>query len=56
MSDTKLLSNRLLIENDSIGAALIKMNGISETLPFKYTITNNTFAMNAKWKLPIGTP
>lgn len=47
MSDTKLLSGKLLIENDSIGAALIKMNGISETVPFKYTITNNTFAMNA---------
>ncbi|MFT5256779.1 MAG: hypothetical protein ACI9KF_000401 [Arenicella sp.] len=47
MNDTKLLSGKLLIENDSIGAALIKMNGISETVPFKYTITNNTFAMNA---------
>jgi len=47
MSDTKLLSGKLLIENDSIGAAVIKMNGISETVPFKYTITNNTFAMNA---------
>ena len=47
MSDTKLLSGKLLIENDSIGAAVIKMNGISETVPFKYSITNNTFAMNA---------
>jgi polyisoprenoid-binding protein YceI len=56
MSDTKLLSGKLLIENDSIGAALIKMNGISETIPFNYTSTDNPIAMNAKWILPIGTP
>ena len=47
MSDTKLLSGKLMIENDSIGAAVIKMNGISERVPFKYTIIDNTFAMNA---------
>ena len=47
MSNTKLLSGKLMIENDSIGLAVIKMNGISETVPFKYTIANNTFAMNA---------
>jgi hypothetical protein len=47
MSNTKLLSGELMIENDSIGSATIKMNGISENVPFKYTIVNNTFAMNA---------
>ncbi|GAB7257177.1 YceI family protein [Polaribacter sp. OB-PA-B3] len=48
MSDTKLLSGKLNIENDSIGAATIKMNGVSKKVPFKYTIVNNTFAMSGK--------
>jgi hypothetical protein len=56
MSDPKLLFGKLLVENNSIDAALIKMNGISETIPFNYTIINNPIAMNAKWILPIGTP
>lgn len=47
MEKTKLLSGKFAIENDSIGAVTINMNGISEKVPFKYTITNNTFAMNA---------
>jgi len=47
MSNTKLLSGKLIIKNDSIGAAVINMNGISESVPFKYTIKDNTFAMNA---------
>ncbi|AQS93641.1 hypothetical protein BXQ17_06040 [Polaribacter sp. BM10] len=48
MSDTKLLSGKLNIENDSIGSAMIKMNGVSNKVPFKYTIVNNTFAMSGK--------
>jgi hypothetical protein len=56
MSDPKLLFGKLLVENNSIDAALIKMNGISETIPFNYTSTDNPIAMNAKWILPIGTP
>ena len=48
MSDTKLLSGKLNIENDSIGSATIKMNGVSKKVPFKYTIVNNTFAMSGK--------
>ncbi|MEN8964422.1 MAG: YceI family protein [Polaribacter sp.] len=48
MKNTKLLSGKLTIENDSIGAALINMNGISEKVPFSYTIANNTFVMSAK--------
>ncbi|MDX6746813.1 YceI family protein [Polaribacter sp. PL03] len=47
MSNTKLLSGKLMIENDSIGSAMINMNGVSEKIPFKYTIVNNTFAMSA---------
>lgn len=47
MEKTKLLSGKLNIENDSIGAATINMNGVSKKVPFKYTIVNNTFAMNA---------
>tara|TARA_R110002049_G_scaffold4842_12_gene34245 strand:- start:467 stop:1081 length:615 start_codon:yes stop_codon:yes gene_type:complete len=47
MSETKLLSGKLNIENDSIGSAMIKMNGVSEKIPFKYTIVDNTFAMSA---------
>lgn len=47
MSSTKLLSGKLMIENDSIGSATIKMNGISEKVPFKYTIVENTFALSA---------
>jgi hypothetical protein len=48
MRDTKLLSGALTIENDSVGAAKIKMNGLSKTVPFKYTVVNNTFEMNAR--------
>jgi|TARA_B100000767_G_scaffold93011_1_gene89423 hypothetical protein len=48
MDNTKLLSGRLTIENDSIGSASIKMNGVTEKIPFNYTINNNIFAMNAK--------
>ncbi|WP_299668056.1 YceI family protein [uncultured Polaribacter sp.] len=48
MDNTQLLSGKLMIENDSIGTATIKMNGISEKIPFKYTIVANTFAMSAK--------
>ncbi|WP_088323082.1 YceI family protein [Polaribacter tangerinus] len=47
MENTKLLSGKLSIENDSIGAATIVMNGVSNKIPFKYTINENTFAMNA---------
>ncbi|QTE23819.1 YceI family protein [Polaribacter cellanae] len=47
MDQTKLLSGKLVIENDSIGYANIKMNGVTEKVPFTYTITNKTFAMKA---------
>ena len=47
MDHTKLLSGKLVIENDSIGYANIKMNGITEKVSFLYTIDANTFSMKA---------
>ncbi|QNM84138.1 YceI family protein [Polaribacter pectinis] len=47
MDKTKLLSGKLLIENDSIGSATIIMNGVSEKVPFTYTIKDKTFSMEA---------
>lgn len=47
MADTKLLSGKLIIENDSIGYANIKMNNVTEKVPFIYTIKGRTFSMNA---------
>lgn len=48
MDATKLLSGKLVIENDSTGYANIKMNGITNKVPFIYTIAANTFSMKAK--------
>ena len=47
MEDTQLLSGRLILENDSIGVATITMNNMSRKLPFKYTIEEKEFTMNA---------
>lgn len=47
MDKTKLLSGKLVLENDSIGYANIKMNGITEKVSFLYRIKANTFSMNA---------
>ena len=51
MLDTELLSGKLVIENDSLGYADIKMNGITKKLPFTYTIVDKKFAMNAVMEL-----
>lgn len=48
MADTKLLSGKLVIENDSLGYANITMNGITKKLPFNYTIEGKAFAMQTK--------
>ena len=45
MQDPELLSGMLMIENDSMGHAHLKMNGVTEKLPFKYTINGKTFSM-----------
>jgi hypothetical protein len=47
MDNTKLLSGKFVIENDSIGYTNIKMNGITEKVPFTYTVVGSTFAMSA---------
>ena len=48
MENTKLLSGKLVLENDSLGYANITMNGVTGKLPFKYTINGKEFAMSAK--------
>jgi polyisoprenoid-binding protein YceI len=48
MQDPELLSGKLMLENDSIGHAHLTMNGITNKLPFKYTITDQSFMMNTK--------
>lgn len=47
MDNTKLLSGKLVLENDSVGYANIKMNGITDKVSFLYRIKGNTFSMNA---------
>lgn len=54
MDNTKLISGSLVLENDSIGAANIKMNGVTEKIAFSYTIQETVFTMKttmdiAKW-------
>ncbi len=46
MDNTELLTGTLHIENDSTGYTNLTMNGISNKLPFKYTVNNKTFAMS----------
>ena len=48
MKNTKLLSGKLVIENDSLGYADITMNGITEKLPFSYLINDKKFSMATK--------
>ncbi|MFY0603498.1 MAG: YceI family protein [Flavobacteriaceae bacterium] len=48
MQNTKLLSGKLVIENDSLGYANITMNGVTEKLPFTYTIKGKQFSMATK--------
>lgn len=51
MDNTKLLSGKLILENDSIGYSNITMNGVTKKLPFKYSLNGKTF--NLKGKLQI---
>jgi len=48
MENTKLLSGKLVIENDSLGYADITMNGITDKLPFTYLIDDKKFSMATK--------
>lgn len=47
MDNTALLSGKLTITDDTTGIAQIKMNGITEEIAFRYTITDNVFNMKA---------
>jgi len=47
MDNTKLLSGKFTLENDSIGYVDLTMNGVSKKLPFKYTLEGKQFSMTA---------
>ena len=47
MENTKLLSGKLSLTDVTNGVAEIKMNGITDKVPFEYTITNNVFSMKS---------
>ncbi|WP_405607153.1 YceI family protein [Polaribacter sp. Asnod1-A03] len=47
MDNTKLLSGKLMITDDTTGVAEIKMNGVTEKVDFTYTITDKVFNMKA---------
>lgn len=47
MDQTNVLSGKLVVENDSTGYTTIKMNGVTNKVPFSYTITKNEFSMKA---------
>jgi hypothetical protein len=47
MDNTKLLSGKLMLTDDANGIAEIKMNGISQNVPFTYTIVDKAFNMKA---------
>ncbi|QMU65703.1 MAG: hypothetical protein GKR88_16405 [Flavobacteriaceae bacterium] len=55
MEKTNILSGKFIIENDSLGYANLTMNGVTEKLPFDYTVEGKQFSMTAtmdvlKWK------
>lgn len=47
MENTALLSGKLKITDDTAGIAEIKMNGITQAVPFTYTIVDKTFSMTS---------
>ncbi len=47
MDNTKLLSGKLMLTDDTNGTAEIKMNGVTKSVVFTYTITGNVFNMKA---------
>ena len=51
MDNTKLLSGKLILENDSIGYSDITMNGVTKRLPFNYTIDGKTFNLSGAMKI-----
>ncbi|MEX6626118.1 YceI family protein [Tenacibaculum salmonis] len=51
MDNTKLLSGKLVLENDSIGYSNITMNGVTKKLPFKYTVNGKVFNLKTTLKI-----
>jgi len=47
MDNTKLLSGKLLLTDPTNGVVEIKMNGVSQKVPFKYSIIDSVFNMKA---------
>lgn len=47
MEDTTVLSGKLMITDDTTGTAEIKMNGVTQKVPFTYTIADKVFNMKA---------
>lgn len=47
MSNTKLLSGKLMLTDDASGIAKITMNGETNDVPFSYTIVDKVFNMKA---------
>ncbi|WP_439132979.1 YceI family protein [Polaribacter sp.] len=47
MDNTKLLSGKLMLNDDTTGTAKITMNGETKDVPFTYTIVDKTFNMKA---------
>lgn len=51
MDKTELLSGKLVLENDSLGYANLTMNGVTNKLPFKYTINGKVFSLSGNMKI-----
>jgi hypothetical protein len=47
MTNTKVLSGKLMLNDDTNGTAKITMNGETKDVPFTYTIVDKTFSMKA---------
>lgn len=47
MDNTKLLSGKLLLTDTTNGVVEIEMNGVSQKVPFKYSIVDRVFNMKA---------
>ncbi|MCG8795270.1 YceI family protein [Tenacibaculum finnmarkense] len=51
MDNTKLLSGKLVLENDTTGYADITMNGVTKKLAFTYTINGKVFSLTGNLKI-----
>lgn len=47
MDNTKLLSGKFMIENDTNGYVSLTMNGVTDKIPFTYSIEAKSFSMKA---------